>query len=81
MPNVKKACTYLSQNDPMFILRGHGLPFPVSTKGIYYYFSKARFFVLANTAGPDEAPACAAVHLGLHCLPKCTFVGFRSTNG
>ena len=34
----KRACTYVSQNDPMYILRGHGLTFPVSQKGIYYYF-------------------------------------------
>ena len=79
MPNVKKACTYLSQNDPMLILRGHGLPFP--QREYITIFSKARVFVQANTSGPDEAPACAEFHLGLHCLPKCSFVGFRSTNG
>ena len=55
--------------------------FPFPQREYITIFSKARVFVLANNAGPDEAPACAAFHLGLHCLPKCSFVGFRSTNG
>ena len=36
-------------------------------------------FVLANSADPDEMPNYAAFHLGLHCLPKYLFRGFRST--
>ena len=30
-------------------------------------------FVLANSVDPDEMLHHAAFHLGLHCLPKCTF--------
>ena len=33
-------------------------------------------FVLANHADPDEMRPYAACHLGLHCLPKCLFMGF-----
>ena len=54
--------------------------FPFPHREYITIFSKARVFVLANDAGPNEAPACAAFHLGLHCLPKRSFVGFRSTN-
>ena len=38
-------------------------------------------FVLANSADPDEMPHHAAFHLGLRCLPKYPFRGFRSTKG
>ena len=34
----KKETSPASYIRKMFILRGHGLPFPASTKGIYYYF-------------------------------------------
>ena len=34
-------------------------------------------FVVANSADPDEMPHYAAFHLGLHCLPKYLFRGFR----
>ena len=37
---------------------------------------------LANNAGPDEMQHYnAAFHLGLHCLPKYLFMGFRYTKG
>ena len=29
--------------------------------------------LLANSVDPDEMPHGAAFHLGIHCLPKCTF--------
>ena len=38
-------------------------------------------FVLANSADPDEMPHNVAFLLGLHCLPKYLFKGFRSTKG
>ena len=41
--------------------------FPFPQREYITIFSEARVFVLANSAGPDEAPACAAFHLGLHC--------------
>ena len=31
-------------------------------------------FILANSADPDEMLHIAAVHLGLHCLPKYLFI-------
>ena len=31
------------------------------------------YFVLANSADPDEMPHYAVFHLGLHCLPKYPF--------
>ena len=33
---------------------------------------------MANNADPDEMPHYAAFHLGLCCLPKNLFKGFRS---
>ena len=33
--------------------------------------------ILANSADPDEMQRYAALHLGLHCLPKYTFRGFE----
>ena len=36
-------------------------------------------FVLANSEDPDEMPHYAAIHLGLHCLPKYPFRGFWYT--
>ena len=38
-------------------------------------------FVLANSADPDEMLHYAAFYLGLHCLPKYQFRGFRFTKG
>ena len=39
------------------------------------------YFVLANSADPDEMPHDVAFHLGLHCLPSNLFRGFWSTKG
>ena len=36
---------------------------------------------LSNSADPDEMQHYAAVHLGLHCLPKYPFRGFQYTKG
>ena len=30
-------------------------------------------FILANSVDLDEMPHYAAFHLGLHCLPECSF--------
>ena len=38
-------------------------------------------FVLVNSADPYLMQHYAAFHLGLHCLPKYPFRGFRSTKG
>ena len=38
-------------------------------------------FVLASSADPDEMPHYVAFHLGLHCLPKHPFRGFRHRKG
>ena len=35
------------------------------------------YFVLANSADPDEMPQYVAFHLGLHCLPMYLFVSFH----
>ena len=37
--------------------------------------------VLTNSADPDEMLRYAAFHLGLHCLSKYLFRGFRSKKG
>ena len=37
--------------------------------------------ILANSKDPDEMQHYAAFHLGLHCLPKYPFRGFKYTNG
>ena len=42
-------------------------------------FSLKIHFVLANSEDPDEMPHNVAFHLGLYCLPKYLFRGFRST--
>ena len=37
--------------------------------------------ILPNSADPDEMQHNAAFHLGLHCLPKCSFMGFPAYKG
>ena len=37
------------------------------------------YAALTNSADPDEMQYNAAFHLGLHCLPKYPFRGFRYT--
>ena len=37
------------------------------------------FINLANSADPDEMQHDAALHLGLHCLPKYPFRSFPDT--
>ena len=43
------------------------------------FLSLKIIFVLTNSADPDEMLHYAAFHLGLHCLSKNLFMGFRST--
>ena len=38
-------------------------------------------FALASSTDPDEMPPNAAFHLGLHCLQKYPFRGFKSSKG
>ena len=45
------------------------------------FLSLKVYFVLANSADPDEMLHYAAFHLGLHCLQKYQFRSFRSTKG
>ena len=45
------------------------------------FFSLMFFLIVANSADPDEMQHVAAFHLGLHCLPKYTFIGFQYTKG
>ena len=61
----------------MYIYRGHRLQFPENV----VFFSLKIDVVLANSADPDEMPPYAAFFMGLHCMPKNMFRGFRSTNG
>ena len=35
--------------------------------------------ILTNSADPDEMQHCAAFYLGLHCLSKYPFGGFKNT--
>ena len=46
----------------------------------YCIFSLKIDIGLANSADPYEMPNFAAFHLGLQCLPKYPFRGFRYTN-
>ena len=57
----------LSQDGPLYIMRGHRIYFPK----ILYYLSID--FVLANSADPDEMLHYSAFHLG--------FLGFPVLNG
>ena len=67
----------LSQDDPLYILRGHRLRFPKTI----VFLSLNINFVIANSADLDEMPHYAAFHLGLHCLPKYLFRDFWSSKG
>ena len=40
---------------------------------------KKLFFILANSAYPDEIPRSVAFHLGLHDLPESSVRGFQYT--
>ena len=31
------------------------------------------YFILANSADPNEMPPYVAFHLRLHCMPRCPF--------
>ena len=44
----------------------------------FVFFWLKIYFVLVNSADPDEMPHYAAFHLGLHCLPKNLLRGFWS---
>ena len=65
---VKSGC-------PLYILRGSQVK--VFKKKLYLKVN----FRLANSADPDEMPHYAAFHLGLQCLPKYPFRGFRYAKG
>ena len=67
----------LSQDDFLFRLRDHMLQFPDNIA----FLSLKIGFVFSNTAEPDEMPLYATFHLGLQCLPKYRFKGFRSSKG
>ena len=56
-------------DDPLFISRGHIFKFPSTP----LFLSLKIVFVVANCAQPDEIPHNAALHKGLHCLPRCIF--------
>ena len=45
------------------------------------FFSLKIYFILANSADPDEMLHNVAFHLGHRCLPKYLFRGFWSTRG
>ena len=43
------------------------------------FFCLKIFFTFANSVDPDEMQHYAAIHLGLHCMRKYSFVGFPNT--
>ena len=54
----------------------------VYIEGVPVVISKDRFCLSkANSADPDEMPLYAAIHLGLHCLPRYLLGGFWSSMG
>ena len=65
-----------------------GLPILYFNKGSQVDFSKLIYIsvseivlILANSVDPDEMQHYAAFHLGLHCLQKHPFRGFKNTRG
>ena len=60
---------------PLYILRDDRLQF---SKKKIIFFSLKIYFILANSADPDEMPHNVAFHLGHHCLPKYLIRGFSS---
>ena len=50
------------------IIYTEGLQVKISKKKIVFLSLKV-YFVLANSADPDEMPHYVALDLGLHCLP------------
>ena len=42
------------------------------------YVPEVCFFILSNSADPDEMLPYAAFHLGLHCLPKYQYIGIQN---
>ena len=63
----------------MYVLKGQKLLF--HPKNVVFLSESNFVFKLANSADPDEMPRFAAFHLGLHCLQKYPFKGFKSTRG
>ena len=53
----------------------------VIISNFFHIFSLLIDFVLGSSADPDEMQQCMTFHLGLHCLPKYPFRGFRYTKG
>ena len=53
----------------------------ISKKKYIVLLSLNLYFVLANSADPDEMTHYAAFHLGLHCLPKYLFKGYCCRKG
>ena len=68
----------LSQDD--FFVQIEGSHVTISKQNIAFLSLKIGF-VFSNTAEPDEMPLYATFHLGLQCLPKYRFMGFRSSKG
>ena len=66
-----------SQDDLLYVLRGHRLYFP---KNIFFLSLKINF-ALANSVVPIERLHHVAFHLALHCLTKYPFRGFWSIKG
>ena len=64
-------------DDSLCMLWGHRLQFPTKIE----LLSLEIVLILANSVDPDEMPHYAAFHLGLHCLPKYPFRGFKCTKG
>ena len=67
----------LSQDGPLYILRGDRLLFP---KTIAFLSLKIDVAV-TSSADPDEKLRYAAFHLGLHCFENNPFILFQSTKG
>ena len=45
------------------------------------FISQETYFVLANSADPDEMPHHVVFHLGIHCLLKYLFMGYAVYKG
>ena len=64
--NFQQSLIQLSQDGPLYILRGHKLYFP---QKYYISFSEDQFY-LNNSADPKEMLHYVAFYLGLHWLLK-----------
>ena len=76
----KFAGKYLDLNLGWFIVYIEGSQVIIYPTKIYL-FSLTIILGLANSVDADEMPHYVAFHLGLHCLPKYQFRGFRYAKG